>query len=186
MRLRKLKIITDVVILICGSLVVLSLYFLRPGRPWLIGVLTISLLLMLGAVVDIVVQVCKKEVSRKPQPSRETMGIRQLILLDEQNKPVKQWEMTGRTSAVIGRRSEGQEEDVDIDLSDCEYGTFVDPCHAVLNFCLDSWYIEDLGSQNGVKVKKVEDGVCYKVLNRPCKISAGDILYIANTRLLLS
>ena len=40
--------------------------------------------------------------------------------------------------------------------------------------------------ENGVQVKKVEDGGCYKVLNRPCRVTPGDIIYIANTRLLLS
>ena len=54
------------------------------------------------------------------------------------------------------------------------------------NFCLDQWYVEDLGSQNGVKVRKAEDGECYKVMGRPCRVQAGDVLYIANTKLLLS
>ena len=35
------------------------------------------------------------------------------------------------------------------------------------------WYVEDLNSQNGVQVKKVEDGICYKVLNRPLQSYAG-------------
>ena len=67
-----------------------------------------------------------------------------------------------------------------------EYSSFVDFQHAVLNFCMDQWYVEDLESHNGVKVKKVEDGECYRVLHRPCRITAGDILYIANTTLLLT
>ena len=33
--------------------------------------------------------------------------------------------------------------------------------------------MEDLGSQNGVKVGKVEDGECYRVIHRPCKVVAG-------------
>ncbi len=85
---------------------------------------------------------------------------------------------------IIGKKND--EEEVDVDLEDCEYSTFIDSQHAVLNFCLDSWYLEDLGSQNGVKIKKVEDGGCYQVTNRPCRLSAGDIIYIANTRLLLT
>ena len=51
---------------------------------------------------------------------------------------------------------------------------------------MDQWYVEDLESHNGVKVKKVEDGECYRVLHRPCRVTAGDILYIANTTLLLT
>ena len=82
--------------------------------------------------------------------------------------------------------SKNTEEIMDIDLSDCEYSSFIDFQHAVLNFCLDQWYVEDLGSQNGVKVGKVEDGECYRVIHRPCKVVAGDVLYIANTKLLLT
>ena len=51
---------------------------------------------------------------------------------------------------------------------------------------MEQWYVEDFGSQNGVKIQKAEDGQCYKILGRPCRIQAGDILYIANTKLLLS
>lgn len=110
--------------------------------------------------------------------------IERLILLDEQDKPVKSWDMAGRVSIVIGR--EGGGEDVDVDLEDCAFSSFIDFQHAVLNFCLDQWYVEDLGSQNGVKIRKAEDGECYKVMGRPCRVAAGDVLYIANTRLLLS
>ena len=186
MGLKKTKIIADAVILICSGGMALSLYIFRPEWSWLTGVFIISLILMAGSVVDIVIQSKKKEGLRESQTLRREIGVNYLILLDEQDKPIKQWEIAGRTSAVIGRRNEDHEEEIDIDLGECEYSAFIDPCHAVLNFCLDSWYIEDLGSQNGVQVRKVEDGVCYKVLNRPCKISAGDILYIANTRLLLT
>lgn len=83
-------------------------------------------------------------------------------------------------------RKAGRDQELDIDLSDCEYSSFIDFQHAVLNFCLDQWYVEDLGSQNGVKVGKVEDGECYRVIHRPCKVVAGDVLYIANTKLLLT
>ena len=104
--------------------------------------------------------------------------------MDEQNKPIKSWELSGKISIVIGKKNE--DEEVDVDLEDCEYSTFIDPQHAALNFCQNSWFVEDLNSQNGVQVKKVEDGVCYKVLNRPCRVMPGDIIYIANTKLLLT
>ena len=114
----------------------------------------------------------------------DDMTIRQMVLLDEQNKPIKSWELSGKISVIIGKKNE--EEEVDVDLEDCEYSTFINPQHAALNFCQNFWYVEDLNSQNGVQVKKVEDGICYKVLNRPCRVMPGDIIYIANTRLLLT
>ena len=72
---------------------------------------------------------------------------------------------------MIGRG--GKDEEVDVDLEDSEYGTFIDPQHAALNYCLDGWYIEDLGSTNGVRVQKAEDGICYKLAGRPCRVEAG-------------
>ena len=75
---------------------------------------------------------------------------------------------------------------MDVDLEGCEYGAFVDYQHAALNYSLDQWYVEDLGSSNGVRVQKVEDGNCYRITDRPCRVMAGDVLYIANTRLLLT
>lgn len=93
----------------------------------------------------------------------------------------KMYQLAGFDEATAKKGME-----LDIDLSDCEYSSFIDFQHAVLNFCLDQWYVEDLGSQNGVKVGKVEDGECYRVIHRPCKVVAGDVLYIANTKLLLT
>jgi len=109
----------------------------------------------------------------------------ELVLLNEHDKPIRAWDLTGKTAMVIGRK--GKNEEVHVDLSDCEYSALINVQHAVLNFSLDSWYIEDLGSQNGIRIKKAEDGVCYQVTaNRPCKISAGDVIYIAKTKLLFT
>ena len=107
-----------------------------------------------------------------------------LILLDEEDQPVKSWDIAGRISILIGKS--GGEDDVDVDLEDCAFSAFIDYEHAALNFCMEQWYIEDLGSQNGVRVRKADDGECYKVMGRPCRVAPGDILYIAKTRLLLS
>ena len=74
-----------------------------------------------------------------------------------------------------------------MDLGDCEYGALVNVQHAVLNYSLDTWYLEDLGSQNGIQIKKVEDGKRYQVApNHPCRVSAGDVIYIAKTKLLFT
>lgn len=109
-------------------------------------------------------------------------GIQRLILLDQEGKPIKSWDLQGKVSQIIGKA--GRDQELDIDLSDCEYSSFIDFQHAALNFSLDQWYVEDLGSQNGVRVRKAEDGECYKVMGRPCRIQAGDVLYIANPRLI--
>lgn len=138
------------------------------------------------ALLDILMIKAKK-VERVTTPS-ETGGLNrahELILLDEQDKPIKSWELAGKTALVIGRMD--KEKEVEVDLSECEFSAFIDSQHAVLNFALDCWYVEDLDSHNGVKVKKVIDGMNYKVTqSRPCRITPGDVIYIANTKLLFT
>ena len=112
-------------------------------------------------------------------------AIRELILLDEEEKPIKSWDLTGRISLLIGR--EHPEEQVDVDLEESEYSAFIDYQHAVLNYCMDAWFIEDLNSHNGIRIRKIEDGICYKMMkNRPCRLMPGDMIYIANTKLLIT
>jgi len=182
----KIKQILDCLLLLCGICLIIS--FMRELNTWrYLPVLILAVIvIMAGAVCDFV-RLCKADAACAVLPGTEAFqshGVQKLVLLDGQNRPVKSWDMQGRTSLIIGKADQSQEPD--IDLSDCEYSSFIDFQHAVLNFTLDQWYVEDLESQNGVKVKKVEDGECYRVIHRPCKVAAGDILYIANTKLLLT
>ena len=114
----------------------------------------------------------------------EDFPIRELVLLDEKDKPLKAWNLSGRTALIIGRKN--QEEEVDIDLGDCEYSALIEPQHAVLNFSEERWYLEDISQENGVRIRKAEDGVNYRLTGRPCRVGAGDVIYIANTKLLLT
>ncbi len=181
---RKAKIITDITILLCSGTLAACLYFQSYEWAWLAESEAALLVVMALAAMDLTFLLKKNRADAQDNSPAQDMWARSVLLLNEQNEPVKAWDMSGKTSFIIGKRSRDRE--VDIDLEDCEYSAFIDEQHAVLNYCLDSWYIEDIGSHNGVKIKKSEDGLCYKILNRPCKVAAGDIIYIANTRLLLS
>ena len=187
---RKIKIAADVIMLFCGLILLIILRYGLWDKEKSIMVEIGLFLCMVVILADLSIQFLIKAKISLSRTLEETgniktgMGIERLILLDEQNKPVKSWDMTGRTAMLIGRS--GGEDDVDVDLEDCTYSSFIDFLHAVLNFAQDEWYVEDLGSQNGIKIRKVVDGECYKVMGRPCRVEAGDILYIANTRLLLS
>ena len=180
-RKRKGKITADSLVILCGLIIAGYVIIELRDNRWFYPALVAAGAVMLVAGIDIY------RLTRKAAESggrlAEIPEIGQLILLDEEEKPVKSWNLAGRTALVIGKRGS---ERVDIDLTDCEYSCFIDYQHAVLNFSLDCWYVEDLESRNGVRIKKVEDGRCYKIMGRPCKVTAGDILYIANTRLLLS
>ncbi len=147
------------------------------------------ILLMAGAITvlnNLIDQFTPREREKKYGMSDELdYGIRELILLDENEKPVKAWDLAGKVSLLIGR--DCPDEQVDVDLEECEYSALIDYQHAVLNYCMDTWFIEDLNSQNGIRIRKVDDGVCYKIMkNRPCRLMPGDMIYIANTKLLIT
>ena len=90
----------------------------------------------------------------------------------------------GKTAMVIGR--DVKENQVDIDLGQSAYASMVDIEHAVLNYSAGDWYVEDLGSTNGISVKKAGDGRVYKLSrDTPCRLERGDCLYIGLNRLLL-
>ncbi len=180
-RNRKLKIGFDSAILISAVGISFILLFLDT-QVW---IQVLAYLFVFFSALDLLIQLRKKD--HKKYQTSENYGeakAGQLVLLDEHDKPLKSWDLAGKTALILGKKND--EEEVDVDLTECEYSTFINDQHAVLNFCLDSWYLEDLGSKNGVKVKKVEDGGCYQVTNRPCRVSAGDVIYLASTRLLLT
>ena len=183
---RTVKQIFDILIILCG--ISLVYYILKEIKTWRMMpvFLAVAIIGMIWVLLDFLFLCTRKNAGTQPSVPEvvQTHGIQRLLLLDEGGKPIKSWNLQGGVSLIIGKA--GQDQELDIDLSDCEYSSFIDFQHAVLNFCLDQWYVEDLGSQNGVKVRKVEDGECYRVIHRPCKVVAGDILYIANTKLLLT
>lgn len=188
---RKGETIADIVILVCSIVSGICIYRMEWDKKWSFVLFLLIAMFIIVAFIDLY---ClwkgdkkDKKVKKQKEQAKKAVkfaGIERLILLDEKEKPIKSWDMIGRTALVIGKT--GSEEEVDVDLIDCEYSSFIDFQHATLNFCLDNWYVEDLESHNGVRIRKVEDGQCYKIMGRPCRVSAGDILYIANTRLLLS
>ena len=179
---RTIRTASDAVIVLCDVILMVLLFTQMRDRKWLPPVFLAALFLLVLAGADLYGLLLRRAGAQVVQEEGFLTG--RLILLDEADKPVRSWDMGGRTALVIGKS--GGEGPVDVDLADCEYGSLVDFQHAVLNFCLDRWYVEDLDSHNGVRVRKVEDGECYRVMGRPCQVTAGDVLYIANTRLLLS
>ena len=112
--------------------------------------------------------------------------IRQLILLNENNEEMNSWDIFGKTCVVIGRDEGNIENDVTIDLSEVTYAGFIEVEHAVLNYVGEHWYIEDLHSQNGVRVQKRGETRTYKLAtDKPCLLESGDIIYIGRTKLLI-
>lgn len=184
-KIRKRKMWIDMMILLISCFGVLVVWYCQPSK--LVVQLTIVLALLIGgfAGIDWMKQYINREQTLAIVEQAAGYIAHELVLLNEDEKPIRGWDLTGKTAIVIGRRN--RDEEADVDLSDCEYSALVNVQHAVLNFCMDAWYLEDLDSQNGVQIKKAEDERRYRLApNRPCKISAGDVIYIAKTKLLFT
>lgn len=110
--------------------------------------------------------------------------ITEIVLLNEEGRPLAAWPLYGKASMVIGR--DVGENQVNINLSPSTYASMIEVEHAVLNYTSGSWYVEDLASKNGVSVQKRMDGRKYKLApDQPCRLDPGDIIFIGLTRLLL-
>ena len=108
--------------------------------------------------------------------------IDKVILLSKNGDEVFSWDLYGKTSAVIGK--DMGDNLVDIDLSKNPYAAMIDIEHAVLNYTAGTWYVEDLGSRNGIEVRKVGQKKSYKLSStQPCKLDFGDIISIGMCQL---
>lgn len=119
---------------------------------------------------------------RKDSGEQKSKIISRLLLLSEENTVLAEWDLFGRISMVIGK--DVGRHTVDVNLNQTKYAGMIEHEHAVLNYCDEDWYIEDVGSQNGIRIQKAADGRKYDLTSgQPCKIDIGDIIYIGVTRL---
>ncbi len=168
-------IIVDLLIFIALAATFIYIFFIsKEDTLKIFGIISIVLFLAF-LLVKISVFVMKHE--------KRSSGIEKLILIDEEGVSLKSWDVGGRISLVIGKSSADSE--VDIDLKDTDYSSLVSRQHAVLNFANDSWFIEDIGSVNGSGIKRADESSKFKIeKGTPYKINSGDIIYIANSKLL--
>ncbi|MNZ63897.1 FHA domain protein [compost metagenome] len=167
-------ILIDVMIVIIVLQALFYAYFINDDRTlqWMTGIA--------GAAVLLIWIIAKQR--RKAVPGRT--NISKLVLLDEEGERLKEWYISGETSLLVGKSS-GRSE-VDIDLTDAEYASLISPQHAVLNYASGKWYIEDLDSRNGIGLRKYNRSTVNRLDNeKPHRIDAGDLILIANTRLLV-
>jgi len=125
----------------------------------------------------------RRMLTTSEQVTRDVAGrAKQLVLLNEDDNEISRWDLTSRISLVIGR--DVGENQVDINLDNVTYAGFIDIEHAVLNYANDCWYIEDLRSENGVRVQKCGDARQYRLApGKPCRLDVGDAIYIGHTKL---
>jgi cbb3-type cytochrome oxidase subunit 3 len=108
--------------------------------------------------------------------------ITRLLLKDEEENIINNWEIYNQVSMLIGKKTKVNE--VDIDLSDAIYSSLISRQHGVINKSGDKWYFEDIGSSNGSGIRRRGNNKKFKVAEgRPYQLYSGDIIYIANTKL---
>ena len=169
---RPLSIVLDILIVICAALCLFLLYrFMEFGT--IRHVLTAAILL---PVIGVVIY----EIYCRNRPTKTTKKraplISTLVLLGEDDRPVRIWDLTGKVGLLIGKSSDDYQ--VDIDLSDTDYHTYIDPEHALLNYQESGWWLEDTSSRNGVSIirkgKELLPGH-----HAPAKLEPGDVICIA-------
>lgn len=178
MEKKKILDIAIIILAVIGYIVVS--YFLKESQLHTLY-RVVFLMIALFVIIDLI-----RISNKKPLQLSQPLGvpiITRVTLMGEDNQLVRSWELQGKTALIIGKKEEKYE--VDVDLEESEYSALIDNQHAILNYAGGEWYIEDLYSKNGIRVQKQEDGLCYKIAkDKPCKLCKGDIVLIANTKLL--
>ena len=96
------------------------------GKSWKIG-----LILLITAIVLILIFTffSFRDYRGEIINLEDDRSISEIILLNEENKEIKSWDIMGKTSLLIGREKGA----VDIDLSDSLFAGMVEENHAILN-----------------------------------------------------
>ncbi|MFC7677687.1 FHA domain-containing protein [Paenibacillus sp. GCM10028914] len=163
---------------IVAALTYVFVYSGSEALKWSMGILSAALL-----TGYIVYYYRSRKIDRVADEDTLT-GISKLILLNEDGDKIKEWYIQGETSVLIGKSS--QDGEADVDLSDTEYSSLISRHHAVLNRVAGLWYIEDVESRNGTGIQRSGKGARVKIeTDKPCKIESDDVLYIANTKLIV-
>lgn len=153
----------------------------RESSPVMWGTGIAAVIFFLLAVKDR--EMAKQSVGREPMKlTADTPVITEVVLLSEEDTELMAWDMYGKISLVIGR--DMKDSKADINLCESSFASMVEGEHAVLNYSGESWFVEDLGSANGLSIQK-DDRRIYKLTpDALCKIERGDCLYVGRNRLL--
>lgn len=169
------------IIILCALIIFIAMYGIDDAdmRMMIIFIAAITLSIFLFIYLG---NASEDRAMKTDDPDFADGSIQELLLLNEEGKPVAAWDIYGKSALVIGR--DIKENHVDINLSQSVYASMIDIEHAVLNYTAGNWYIEDLGSKNGIILQKFSDGRKYKLAaDQPCKLDKGDTIIIGLTKL---
>lgn len=134
-------------------------------------------------ILSIMILIVIKSIRNLDRISYNTK-ISKIILIDENENNLDEWNIIGKSSMIIGKNTKSRKVDIDLSKTKDEY--LVSKNHAVMNYAANSWYIEDLGSAYGVGIKKLNGSFRKKLkVETPYKLEKGDIICINNVRLIL-
>lgn len=148
-----------------------------------------GILLILAVLIFIVVNVLilrrnRNLYRKKKQELDFHLHISTAVLLNEKLEVLKEWDIQGKTGILIGRINGGTSDE--IDLSDTAGSALISKEHAVLNYANGKWYVEDLDSKNGTGIRRAGSSEIMWLTNQvPYRLEAGDILYIAESPILM-
>ena len=142
----------------------------------------IELCLLIFAVSFMVIQYIRtinrlkvKTVDAQVQVGRKS--IENVVLLNEDKRIIKSWNISGKAGLVIGRNIDNNQ--VDIDLSDLAVYETISEEHAVMNYSNGNWFIEDSDSEWGTGVKKAyENNIHYLNKSEQIRLEPQDYIYI--------
>lgn len=130
----------------------------------------------------------RKTQQKKKQVKEAFLGNRSITalhLLNEKMETIREWGLCGKTAVLIGRIP-GNEPD-EIDLSEAADAMLISKEHAVLNYVAGAWYLEDLSSENGTRVRRAGETETVMLVGQgPYRLERGDIILIAQTPLLVA
>ena len=112
-------------------------------------------------------------------------SISRVELVNEENEIIREWDLNGQISVIIGKST--KEENVFIDLNKSIYSPLIDNNHALLNYAGGKWYIEDISQEQGIAIQRADEDIRYRIVKgSPCTVKKGDIIYISKVKLLLN
>lgn len=123
-----------------------------------------------------------RSVEKREQYEKNRQPASRVVLLNEEGASLMEWSLQRQTSLIIGKSTD--KEPVDIDLSGSAVAQMISKQHAVLNYTDKGWFIDDIDSKNGTRVKKASQNAIMDVkLVGAVEVERGDIIYIASTML---
>ena len=139
----------------------------------------IQLIIIGVSLLAWMVYLVMKYYKRKPKST-----ISAIQLLNENEEVTHEWYIKEEQGLIIGKNFQNQL--VDIDLTDADYAVLIEKQHASLNCVNGKWFLEDLGSRNGVGIKMAQQVQVKRLANEEVvQVNPGDRIYVAKAILQL-